>query len=110
MIRLRADVRMGGIQPETVLAMSLVERWCDKKGWDMWVFSICEGKHGGGSLHFVGHAFDWWPDTIAEDVFRFGEDMARSIRDLLGQDFDVVFERKPVHIHVEYQPKTGMNQ
>ena len=109
MIKLRPDVRMAGIQPETVLAMTMVERWCDKRGWDVWIFSICEGKHGRGSLHPVGYAFDWWPDTVEKNVLDLGEKLKDDVGKLLGQDFDVVFETKPLHMHTEFQPKTGMN-
>ena len=109
MIKFRPDIRMGGIQQETVLALMMVNEWCKDKGWNMWVFSITEGKHSAGSLHYIGHAFDFWPDQIEQDVFTFGHETVKTIKALLGQDFDVIFEQKPLHIHVEFQPKTPMN-
>ena len=109
MIKLRPDVRMGGIQPEMVLAMTMVHEWCRVREWDMWVFSIMEGKHSAGSLHYVGYAFDFWPDQAERDAFSFGKETVIQIKTLLGQDFDVVFEVKPLHIHVEFQPKVPMN-
>lgn len=110
MIKLRPDVRMGGMKPETVLAMMIASQWCESRGWDMWVFSIGEGVHSPGSLHYVGYAFDCWPDATYQDAWAFGKEIVDHLKALLGQDFDVVFERKPLHVHVEFQPKAPMNK
>jgi len=42
-------------------------------------------------------------------VFTFGHETVKTLKTLLGQDFDVIFEQKPLHIHVEFQPKSPMN-
>jgi len=71
----------------------------ESKGKNLIVTSALDGKHGWGSLHYVGCAVDirrWGIDLINEFV--------NLIKDILPSGFDVVLE--DTHIHIEWQPKT----
>jgi len=58
------------------------------------------GKHGFGSLHYIGHALDFrrWELTSTQ-----WQSVKIKFRKALGKDFDFVIEGN--HIHIEYQPK-----
>jgi len=70
------------------------------------VTSINDGKHSKESLHYKGEAFDirtrdddsgiQWSDATKDLI-------AKTLRERLGPDYDVVVERH--HIHCEYDPK-----
>jgi len=62
--------------------------------------------HGRASLHYVGLAIDVWWDDGAWAIY---EKLAvgNEIREYLGKGYDVVSEN--YHLHIEYQPKQGVN-
>lgn len=71
------------------------------------ITSATGGTHGPKSLHYRGYALDYGLAHIEEQYIR--ESIYRGILDALPSgDFDVVLE--PTHIHVEYDPKKGLNQ
>ncbi len=61
-----------------------------------------DGRHRAGSLHYVGLAIDFRASLAPTAC----EEIAQAIRERLGPDFDVIYEREPSHFHIEYQPKT----
>lgn len=64
-----------------------------------------EGRHGRGSLHFVGGALDFdFPGV--EDAE--GQEMSQKIAFRAGPHFDVLWHDG--HLHGEFQPKQGPNQ
>ncbi len=64
------------------------------------ITSAWEGKHGKGSLHPKGRALDFRTRLVKKYL---REALTSDIDDMLGQDFDVVFEGD--HLHVEYDPR-----
>lgn len=104
MLELKDSVRIAGLRPEMVLAATIVSSIFDDMEKDCIITSAVDSKHGYGSLHFAGCALDFrirhLEDGEAERIVMF-------MKDVLGQDFDVVLEE--THIHLEFQPKTGIN-
>lgn len=97
-MQLKTGVRIFGIRPELVLALTIIERVYRTQGSDLVITSLMEGEHMRGSLHYTGAAVDLRLPTAS--VPNVVEHLATD----LGADFDVVLE--PDHIHVEYQPKS----
>jgi len=72
--------------------------------------SVCDGKHGPGSLHASGRAFDLRIkdlDGNERNITESDRSKARQIildlKNSLGTQFDIVLESD--HIHIEYDPK-----
>lgn len=67
------------------------------------ITSGADGQHKSGSLHYKGHAADIrtrnFPSEAAIKQF-----MA-ALKSELGEDYDLVLEKSPPHIHVEYDPE-----
>lgn len=61
---------------------------------DLFVTSLRDGNHLAGSLHYDGLAFDVKGSSAATFV---------NMREYLGPDWDIVFEKD--HIHCEFDPK-----
>jgi len=99
-MELKPGVTCFGIRPETVLGIMIADSVYCKHGLEMIVTSIIDGKHGFGSLHFSGGAFDtriWNMDKQLLDIMKVG------LKTALGKEFDVVLEKD--HFHIEFQPK-----
>ena len=102
MLILKPHVRITGLRPEIVLAVLVAERAYAEIGCDLMVTSGIEGAHSRGSLHYAGCAVDLRTLDVAADKLN---PLVEKIRGALGQDFDVVLESNPSHLHVEFQPK-----
>lgn len=100
MLKLKSDVKVAGMRPELMLALSVAESVYATKGYDLTVTSICDGTHSRTSLHYCGCAADLRTRDIAPDHHK---PLADEIQAALGSDYDVVLEGD--HIHVEFQPK-----
>ena len=100
---LKEGVVTNGIRQELLLALIVANDVYSQHGKDLVVTSLNDGKHSLTSLHYSGCAADlrthYFED--AEDV----KDVAASIKNRLGIDYDVVVEKD--HIHMEYQPRMG---
>ena len=103
MIKLKPGVRIAGIRPEITRALQIAAGLFAAENLDCVVTSVVEGRHGRNSLHFVGLAVDLRRRGLS-DAKKFSSDLRKA----LGADFDVVLEE--THIHVEFQPETGVNQ
>lgn len=101
-MRLKPGVKFGGVCPEIVLALQIAETVYADAGLRLTVTSICEGKHGVRSLHPKGRAADL--RTIDVPPAR-RETLREMLAAALGDDFDVVLELEPPHIHLEYDPE-----
>lgn len=66
------------------------------------ITSLVDGTHSRGSLHYVGAAADLRLPRRHVPL------IARELGKRLGRDYDVVLEK--THIHIEYQPKAGVNR
>jgi len=94
--------RVQGVQPELILGLLVVNEIFSKNQLDCTITCISDSKHSNGSLHYVGFAADiGLPPAHLTNV------MLEAIKLNLGQDFDVVIEKD--HIHIEFQPKRGVN-
>lgn len=100
-IVLKEGVSLVGLRPEALLGIQVAAGCYGNLGCDTVVITaVTDGKHGRGSLHFVGQAFDLRTRGLMPGLV---EELAKLLRDSLGAEFDVVLES--THIHVEFQPK-----
>ena len=101
-MNIKEDVLMNGIKPELVLGLQLALTYFQDQGIeDMVITSIVDGRHGIGSLHYVGYAADLRIWAIPDDKLA---EFTVGLATHLGSEFDVVLESD--HIHIEFQPKT----
>lgn len=100
-LRIKHGVSINGIKPEMVMGINIAHGYFESMGIrEMVVTSIVDGRHGSGSLHYVGYAADVRIWAIESDgLAEFTEGLAEE----LGEEFDVVLEKD--HIHIEFQPK-----
>lgn len=106
-LHLKKGVRIGGARPEIAIALVIVTGIFGEEGKDNIVTSLSDGVHSKRSLHYSGAAFDCRIRHIPDVQGRW-EWLTEKIQEALGADFQVILERKRPHIHVEYQPLTGM--
>ncbi len=85
------------------IGMQIVEPIFEKYGQELVITSMMDGKHRKGSKHYAGNAFDCRIWNLGGNV----PVVVDECRKALGEDFDVVAEK--THIHIEYQPKYGVN-
>ena len=108
MMQLKPGVRVAGIAPELTLALVVAKSIYAQHSVDLVVTSLVDGKHSRASLHYIGHAADLRTNNLpggsqGPTAQAIGDQLRRAI----GEDYDVVVESD--HIHVEFQPKTGLN-
>jgi hypothetical protein len=105
MIRIKSGLtgcRIHGLQPELILGLMVVKDVYDYIQQDVIVTCISDSKHKNSSLHYVGFAADLsLPSADKTSV------VLDRLHINLGDDFDIVLEGD--HIHVEFQPKRGVN-
>jgi hypothetical protein len=99
-MQIKPGVRVHGLRPEIVLAVLAAESAWRDAGAECVVTSVIDGKHSQGSLHYAGAAVDIRTRNLAEPALSRA---INKLRESLGEDFDVVFEKD--HVHVEFQPK-----
>ena len=101
MLKLKWDIKPGGMSPEILLAILMAREVFEFYGYDAVVTSINDGTHMAGSLHYSGNAIDLriknLPDRGTAQV------IANKLAKELTKDYDVVLEFD--HIHVESDPK-----
>lgn len=120
-------VKMQSLSPQTNLAIGVLREILQEENArlgpneiprDIEITSISDGVHSGKSKHYRGDAFDFgFPKYNDGNIDGGGEDyvdidmdsrVRDRMRDILGQDFDVIDEtRTKNHTHVEYDPKGG---
>jgi hypothetical protein len=98
---IKAGVDISALQPQMAIAFFIACAVYASHGYGVTLTSGREGKHGRGSLHYVGMAIDLRINTLPSMAVkqRVCDDLALA----LGEQFDVVLESS--HIHCEYQPK-----
>lgn len=99
-VRLKPDIDIAGVRPETVIGMMVAAGVCASMGYEFCVTSVAEGKHGKNSLHYRGLAFDMRTRHMKPNDVQLVRD---EIKAKLGPWWDVVIEA--THIHVEYDQK-----
>ena len=105
MIRIKSGptgCRIGGLRPEAIVAVLITNTVYAKNDLDLRWTACVDSKHMPGSLHYVGLAIDIGPPPANLQVA-----MLQTLKEALGDDFDVVAEGD--HWHVEFQPKRGIN-
>ena len=95
------SVRIGDIHPNIGHAIDHARGVWEEMGYQVLIItSLNDGRHGKGSLHPLGCAFDVRKWNLRE------EHRAKAVNLLtkkLGKEYDVILES--THIHVEWQPK-----
>lgn len=99
-MQLKKNVKLNGIKPEIMVAIMIANEVYQKNDSELIITSICDGKHGTGSLHYAGLGFDCRTRhlPLGKD-----KDIVHALKLRLTDEFDVVLE--PTHIHIEFQPK-----
>jgi len=100
MIQIKPGAKVNGIQPEMIIALMVANDVYSKYDTPCGITEGTGGKHGTGSLHYVGLAIDIRTRNIVGGKEEF---IAQQIRVNLGEQYDVVLESD--HIHIEFQPK-----
>jgi len=108
MINPNCDLRK--LTPQTSLAICLCHEVYGHYLKECAITSVCDGKHGQGSIHGSGSAFDVRIKNLdgnSGDISKMDVEIASHIvadlKHVLGPQFDVVLESD--HIHIEYDPK-----
>ena len=101
---IKQGVDISGLQPEMVLAYVIAQKvYADFEAGCV-ITSAKDGKHGRGSLHYVGLAIDLRTHmlSVADQAL-----VTADLKDKLGAQYDVVLEGggQNAHIHLEFQPK-----
>lgn len=105
-VELKEGVRIAGLRPETVFALQVIEGAFRDAGYPMTtVTSGVEGSHSRASLHYLGCAVDIRTRFVPTEKL---ETLRVEIARRLTAEYDVILEGD--HLHVEYEPKTGVNQ
>lgn len=108
MIRLKKRINLSGLTVQAFLAMRVAESIFEKHERVLWITSVNDGRHSIKSLHHSGNAFDCRAWNLRDE--EHAEQVSKEIKEALGKDFDVVYEKYPKnpennHIHIEYQPR-----
>ncbi len=97
---IKPGVDIAGIQPEMMVALMEAQPLFAARNVKLVITSVKDGKHGKGSLHYVGLALDLRTRHLTPMQ---KSDIAAELRTALGEQFDVVEETD--HLHVEFDPK-----
>jgi len=112
-MKIKKNVKLAGVVPQMLFVIPVVDEASlnclgeepAKNDWGCVITCGTEGKHMQGSAHHTGRALDFRTrhlDPNLLDLFR--EEVAAALSD----EYDVVLEED--HLHVEWDPKTGVNQ
>lgn len=109
---IKPGVRISGLKAEILLGIVIAnEVWKGQKLAAPFMITACvDGRHKSGSLHYAGQAVDIRTHDLApgeRDLYIL------ALRAAAGEDFDALIEDAGTsneHAHLEYQPKTGVNQ
>jgi hypothetical protein len=95
---------MEGVRPEVLLGLHLADDVYRRRGFELVVTSLLDGKHSEGSLHYLGLAADLRTRDIPA-VERHS--MREALEQALGEEWDVVLEADHMHIEFDPGPKTA---
>lgn len=101
-------VSLIAVSPQIVFADQVMTGIFAAHDLDCEVTSGSEGRHGYGSLHFIGNGRDYSLAAANKIAAVTADNIVREAKAALGREFDVVNEGD--HVHVEWQPKVGVNQ
>lgn len=110
MIRLKTGVRIGGLRPEVLLAITVAQSvWLKHGAAELVITSAADGKHMRGSEHYAFLAVDFRTHNLGTPDIR--KAACDELRERLGPDYDVVLEglnTASEHCHCEHDPKEPM--
>lgn len=95
----KKDAQSKHMSPQIALAIMLAGKVFNERGHDLVVTSVCDGKHGEGSMHYKGNAFDCRRRHLLAGAVN---PILFSLKEALPNDlgFDVILEK--THFHIEY--------
>jgi len=101
MLKVKDGVRLFGLIQEILWAADrCVDVFAELAGVDVVITSARGDRHSRASLHYIGAAIDIRTREMNDETIRA---VISRLKQVLGKDFDVIFEGN--HIHIEYQPK-----
>jgi hypothetical protein len=104
MLSVKDGVKVGGIQPETILALIVVQSLFHEMRIPCVLTSAEDSsEHMPSSYHYKGLAVDIRLPSKYLDTPGIDDVIVNSIHNSLGKEYDVVLES--THIHIEYDPK-----
>jgi hypothetical protein len=71
----------------------------------IWITSANDSRHKDNSLHYKNKAFDIRVFNIKAFSYKKARAWVKRMQEELGEDYDVIFETNPDHIHAEFQPE-----
>lgn len=108
MIELKPGVRLHGIVPQLVLAVSVAEGiWMAAGAPTLVVTAGIEGAHMVASDHYRGEALDFRTKNLPPNS---ADTVRQALQAALGEDFVVLLELKgepAEHIHCSWRPKAA---
>lgn len=115
MIKVKEGVSIRGLQPQAFHAWYIAGQLYDEHyDVDCILTAGVDGKHGHGSLHYVGLAIDLRIRNLSPGNDLGPTTMARAtvlkneLKRALGIEYDVVLESN--HFHIEFQPKNPVGE
>ena len=98
-MKLKAGVNLENVSWVMFRAAVIAESVYRQYGTELVITSANDGTHGDKTLHHKGLALDLrtWTLNGRETM------VAQSLRNALGEDYDVILERD--HVHIEVSPK-----
>lgn len=100
MLFIKSNAEVNGLKTEMLLALIIADQVYTKYDRECVLTEGTGGKHGFGSLHYVGYAIDLRTRDMSEETAKM---VTAQIKKALGAQYDVVLESN--HIHIEFQPK-----
>lgn len=97
---LKKGSKVNGLRTEILLAAVIIDKIYDRHNAELVITEATGGKHGRGSLHYVGQAIDIRTNYFTKEQTEL---VASEIKEALNEQYDVVIEK--THIHIEFQPK-----
>jgi len=104
MIRFKHGCKINGLATEIVATYPVIEAAYGEQ--TAVITHALDGKHGWGSLHYIGHAIDLRTRHLEDGG---AKRIVTLLKEWLTDEFDVVLEDEGLeneHIHLEFQPKS----
>jgi hypothetical protein len=100
-VSMKAGTSIVGVSPEMAFGLVIIAGVFQARSVPCVVTACTDGRHGNGSLHYVGAAVDLrLPSRILGDAADLA--MVQDLRAALGTEWDVVLETD--HLHCEFDP------
>ena len=97
-MRFKSGIMVGGIKPEMVVALMVIEPILEQYGQECVVTAVRDGKHSKNSKHYLGYAVDLRSWVLSRD--NTASNCASAIQTALGGEYFVQAESD--HIHAQF--------